>query len=582
MITELRIENFAIIPQLELRFKSGLIVFTGETGAGKSIILDAIEAVVGGKADANSIRAGSDRATVEATFRFPERNKLAIREVLAREELLDEEDFVTLTREIRREGRSTSRVNGHSASVNLMRELGAFLVDIHGQSEHLSLLNIKHHIDLLDRFANDEVERSTYQALYRTLQAVRKDLASLRQSEVDALRKTDLLTFQAGEIEAARLRVEEEEDLKQERSRLANAESLANLAQQAINLLDESSPEAPSASDQLGQVAQALTALSRIDESQQEISDQAQTLVEMVSDITRDLRSYLDKIEFNPKRLEQVEERLEVIHTLKRKYGGSIESVLAYAQDARHQLDLITHAGERLEELEKQEVDLLSEITLSASQLSIKRKQAAETLASSVERELAELNMSGARFSVQFTQQLDESGIPNENGEKVNADELGIDKVEFLIAPNPGEGLKPLVKIASGGETSRLMLALKNVLTQADNIHTLIFDEIDQGIGGRVGMTVGEKLWRLGRAHQVFVVTHLPQLAAFGDQHYRVRKQVYEGRTVTLVDPLSDEDRLEELAQMLGSLSEANRVAAQETLVLARQRASTLVTEAAS
>ncbi len=578
MITELRIENFAIIPQLELRFKSGLIVFTGETGAGKSIILDAIEAVVGGKADATSIRAGSDRATVEATFRFPERNKLAIREVLAREELLDDEDFVTLTREIRREGRSTSRVNGHSASLNLMRELGAFLVDIHGQSEHLSLLNIKHHIDLLDRFSDDEAERSAYLVVYRKLQAVRKDLVSLRQSEDDALRKTELFTFQAGEIDAARLHVEEEEDLKQERSRLANAESLANLAQQAINLLDESSQEAPSASDQLGQVAQALTALSRIDESQQDISDQAQTIAEMVSDISRDLRSYLDKIEFNPKRLEQVEERLEVIHNLKRKYGGSIESVLEYAQDARHQLDLITHAGERLEELEKQEVDLLSEITLAATQLSTKRKQAAEVLADAVERELADLNMSGARFSVQFTQQPDESGIPNENGEKVNADESGIDKAEFLIAPNPGEGLKPLVKIASGGETSRLMLALKNVLTQADNIHTLIFDEIDQGIGGRVGMTVGEKLWRLGRAHQVFVVTHLPQLAAFGDQHYRVRKQVHEGRTVTLVDPLTDESRLEELAQMLGSLSEANRVAAQETLVLARQRASQLVT----
>ena len=454
MITELRIENFAIIPQLELRFKSGLIVFTGETGAGKSIILDAIEAVVGGKADATSIRAGSDRATVEATFRFPERNKLAIREVLAREELLDDEDFVTLTREIRREGRSTSRVNGHSASLNLMRELGAFLVDIHGQSEHLSLLNIKHHIDLLDRFSDDEAERSAYLAVYRKLQAVRKDLVSLRQSEDDALRKTELFTFQAGEIDAARLHVEEEEDLKQERSRLANAESLANLAQQAINLLDESSQEAPSASDQLGQVAQALTALSRIDESQQDISDQAQTIAEMVSDISRDLRSYLDKIEFNPKRLEQVEERLEVIHNLKRKYGGSIESVLEYAQDARHQLDLITHAGERLEELEKQEVDLLSEITLAATQLSTKRKQAAEVLAAAVERELADLNMSGARFSVQFTQQPDENGIPNENGEKVNADESGIDKAEFLIAPNPGEGLKPLVKIASGGETS--------------------------------------------------------------------------------------------------------------------------------
>lgn len=577
MLTELRIENFAIIQQLELEFKPGLITFTGETGAGKSIILDAITAVVGGRTDSTMVRAGADRATVEATFRLSESNRAAIQEILSHEDLLDDPDYVTLSRELRREGRSTARINGRSVNVNLMREIGAYLIDIHGQSEHLSLLNVRQHIHLLDRYAGSDAALAKYRETYEQLAGLRRELSHLRQTEQDAERRTDLLSYQLQEIDSAGLKVDEEAELRQERERLANAENLASLAQQTLLLLDEGSPEEPSISDLLGQVVQAMTSLARIDTSQNTLSEQAQTIAELTSELTLDLRTYLDAIEFNPRRLEQTEERLDVIHKLQRKYGGSVESALAFAEKARQELDTIAHATERIAELEMQEEKILADLAKKGQALSQKRREAALSLQSSVERELNDLSMIGARFSVDFQYQPDPQGIQDETGERVAFDSTGFDHVEFLIAPNMGEGLKPLVKIASGGETSRLMLAIKNVLAQADDIPTLIFDEIDQGIGGRVGMVVGEKLWQLGRRHEVLCVTHLPQLAAFGDQHFQVRKLVRDGRTTTHVELLNDQARLEELALMLGSVNDANRVAARETLHMARRRAAELV-----
>jgi DNA repair protein RecN (Recombination protein N) len=576
MLTELHIENFAIIQKLDLDFSSGLITFTGETGAGKSIILDAIMAVIGGRADATNVRSGAERALVEATFKLPESNRQAITDILEREDLLDDPNYLTLGRELRREGRSTGRINGRAASIPLMREVGSYLVDIHGQSEHLSLLNVHSHIGLLDRFAKDDALLADYRKTFHELQTLRKELTSLRQMEQDAMRRTDLLNFQVQEIESAHLEAEEEETLRQERSRLANAENLSTLAQQALTLLDESTPETPALSDQVGQLEQALLSLSKIDSSQASLASEAETLADGIADLTRSMQSYLEQIEYNPRRLEQVEDRLALISNLKRKYGSSVDAILAFAAESRKQLETIAHASERIEELEQQESTLLASITAQAQALSSRRMQAAEALGKAVEAELADLNMAGARFSVDIRFQPDPGGLALENGQQVTFDENGVDQVEFLIAPNPGEGLKPLVKIASGGETSRLMLALKNVLAEADVIPTLIFDEIDQGIGGRVGFTVGEKLWRLGRNHQVLCVTHLPQLAAFGDSHFRVQKQVIDGRTVTQVEALDDRTRLDELALMLGGVSDANRNAALETLTLARRRAETI------
>jgi DNA repair protein RecN (Recombination protein N) len=339
-----------------------------------------------------------------------------------------------------------------------------------------------------------------------------------------------------------------------------------------LALLEEGSPEMPAITDLMGQLVQMLGSISRIDSSKADLQQQAAALEESLGEINIDLQDYQEGIEFNPRRLEQAEERLETIVTLKRKYGGSVEAALAFARDARQKLENFSHTGERLAELDSAEQGLLKTLAGQALALSQHRKQAAETLGLSVEVELNDLRMAGARFAVDLHCEPAAGGLELPDGQKVAFDDSGFDKVEFLIAPNPGEGLKPLVKIASGGETSRLMLALKNVLVSADAIPTLIFDEIDQGIGGRVGTTVGEKLWRLGRRHQVLCVTHLPQLAAFGDQHWGVRKLVENGRTLTQVERLENTARLDELAQMLGNVSDASRETAQEVLNLAHQR----------
>ena len=576
MLTELRIENFAIISRLELHFQPGLIAFTGETGAGKSIILDALAAVIGGKAETGMIRAGADRAVVEAHFSIPPQSKAALEEILEREDLLDEPGFLVLTREIRREGRSAARINGRTAGLSLVRELGSFLIDIHGQSEHLSLLNVNRHIHLLDRYANLGPALETYRAAYGRLLELRRELLKLRQSEKDAERRTDLLSYQLEEIDTAHLKAGEEIELRKERDRLANAENLATYAQRALAVIDDGTPEAPAAGDLLGQVVQLLASIAKIDPSLMALSEQSSSISELLNDLTLELRNYLDGIEFNPRRLEQVEERLDLYHKLQRKYGGSVEAVLAFAETARQELDTIAHATERIAELLKQEAERIAALAKQAAELSRLRKLAAEKLEKGVESELADLSMAGALFKVDFRTEADPQGLPLDGLETLAFDATGYDRVEFLIAPNPGEGLKPLVKIASGGETSRLMLALKNILAQADFVPTLIFDEIDQGIGGRIGGVIGEKLWQLGRRHEVLCVTHLPQLAAFGDQHYSVRKEIADGRTTTSVRALDDPSRLEELALMLGSLTEANRTAARETLTAARKRASQL------
>lgn len=572
MLTELHIENFAIIQDLELTFQPGLTTFTGETGAGKSIILDALMALLGGKADATLIRAGAERANVEGTFVISPASQDSVRALLEPEALLDDPELVTVAREMRQNGRSVARINGRSVSQSLLRELGGYLVDIHGQSEHLSLLNVRQHLHLLDRFANAQEALEVYHTTYRDLRRVQKDLAALHQAELDAASRTDLLEFQAGEIENANLSLEEEDDLRQERTRLANAEGLNSLCQEAVALIDDGTPETPAINDLAGQMVRALESLARIDPAQNELAEQAQTLSETLSDISRDLRGYMDTIEFNPRRLEQVEERLDLINRLKRKYGGSIEAVLEFARKARTDLDNIAHATERIAELEERERTLRGKLAQQALDLSKVRNEAAGALASAVEQELDDLSMAGAEFAVDIRREPSADGLVLGADEPVAFDENGVDRIEFLIAPNPGEGLKPLVKIASGGETSRLMLALKRVLTRADSIPTLVFDEIDQGIGGRVGSVVGEKLWQLGRDHQVLCVTHLPQLAAFGDQHYSVRKEVDGGRTTTRVEVLNGTNRLVELAQMLGAVTDANLNSARETLENARSR----------
>ncbi len=571
MLTELHIQNFAIIDKLDLRFGSGLIILTGETGAGKSIILDAVVMLIGGKADTTFVRSESDAAFVEGVFQLKGPEREAVHEILNREELMDNPDYVVLMREVRKEGRSVARINGRTVNVGLLKELGALLIDIHGQAEHLSLLDPRAHLGLLDRYADVSKPLNDYRQTYHSLQTLRHELNDLRKAQADADRRIEMLTYQVEEIEDAKLKVGEDEELRKERDRLANAESLAQNAQEALAILEEGSPETPAATDLIGQAAQALAALAKIDAGQSDLANQAEVMLDTLSDVIHELRNYLEEIEFNPKRLEDVEERLDLIHSLTRKYGGNIPAVISYGADSKKQLETITGAADRIAELEMQEAKMLEKLSKQGNTLSEKRKSAATTMGKGIEIELDDLRMASAQFGVDFQTKPDPNGIPLADGTRIAFDQNGIDRVEFLVAPNPGEGLKPLAKIASGGETSRLMLGLKNVMARADEVPSLIFDEIDQGIGGRVGMVVGHKLWNLSRSHQVFCVTHLPQLAVFGDQHYQVQKLVDKGRTLTRVEPLEGEARLLELSQMLGEVGEGTLRSAHELVQTARQ-----------
>jgi DNA repair protein RecN (Recombination protein N) len=525
-----------------------------------------VEMLLGGRAEATLIRSGSEHASVEGLFSItlPIHNQVA--SILSREDLLDDPNHLTLAREIRLEGRNVARVNGRSVSLSILRELGEALVDIHGQSEHLSLLRPSQHLRLLDDFSGVSTQLTAYQNLYQRLKNIHKEINSLEEDERESNRRREMLSFQIKEIETAHLHQGEDDELISDRERLSNAESLSTLAQEARLLLDSDSPETSSVIDLLGQVVAKLNNLSRIDISQVEIAARVQTLFDDLEDISRNLNQYLDNVEFNPKKLDQVEERLALIHSLKKKYGDTIEMIQKYEQTANSELYRITNAREHIQELVKEQEELQIQLREIGQVLSERRHEQADKLCQAIESELADLHMSDTQFKVDFTYQDNPNGLLLKNGRKVAIYYDGLEQVEFLIAPNPGEGFKPLAKIASGGETSRLMLALKNVLVSADHVPSLIFDEIDQGIGGRVGGIVGQKLWNLGKQHQVLCVTHLPQLAAYGEQHYHVHKEIQEGRTLTHIERLEGDKRINELAQMLGGISSGTLQSARELI----------------
>lgn len=564
MLRELHIQNFAIITDLTLKFKPGLVVLTGETGAGKSIILDALSAVLGTRVDSGLVRAGSNQAFIEAVFELDDATLDTLKPLLEQEGLLDEERFLTLSREIRMEGRSIARVNGRSVNLSIQSEIGAALVDVHGQSEHLSLLKVKSHRQLLDRFAGNSTLLQDYQKHYRIWSDLKDELLELERVQSSAEERADILRYQIGQIEAAKLKPNEEENLLKERMRLANAETLSRYAQSALQTLDETSPDTNSVTDLLGSVSHDLASLAKIDPQMQTLADQAETALSSLTDVAYELRHYSEQIEFNPARLDQIELRIDLINSLKKKHGGSIETVLKFLASAQEELSKIEGVEGQIKEVSQKLRQVKETLAIAAQELSESRQQAANKMRAQMEEQLSLLEMKKTRLKVLIDQQEDVLGLPIKNG--IAFDLTGMDKVELLIETNPGEGFKPLAKIASGGETSRLMLALKEVLAEADQISTLVFDEIDSGIGGRVGMTVGSMLWQLGRHHQVMCVTHLPQLAAFGDQHFKVDKKNLDNRTITQVQEVTGERRVTELAEMLGSPGEQSVQTARELL----------------
>ncbi len=569
MLAELNISNFAIIHELRLDFAPGFNVLTGETGAGKSIIVDALSLVLGERASEEMVRSDASVARVEAIFSLDDPPE-SLLQFLQESGIECDDGTLILSREVVRGGRSTPRINSRAVPLHVLEQVGEWLVDIHGQSEHLSLKQTRTHVDYLDRFANLWELRARVAAKAQQIAEVRRELESLMRDERELARRVDLLTFQVEEISTAQLRVGEEETLKQERVRLANAEKLAQHADEAFNVLREGDDDRASALDLLGDLKHALAQLAKLDPSLNVLQQQVDDAVATLDDLASTLRDYRENVEFNPVRLSQVEDRLQLIFNLKRKYGDSIESILAFGERAAAELDTITHSGERIAELREREARLLQELAKLVSELSAKRKAAAQTLAAGIERELEDLRMARAKFVVDFQRQEDAQGVPLE-GKRYAFNATGSDRVEFLVSANPGEPPKPLAKVASGGETARLMLALKSVLSAADEVPTLIFDEIDVGIGGRVGAIVGRKLWNLTtgntrHSHQVICITHLPQIAAFGDAHYRVDKVIANERATTAVHVVQGEERVEELAQMLGAVGEAGEQSAAEIL----------------
>ena len=610
-LAELQIRDFAIIDRLQLRFHSGLNILTGETGAGKSIIVDAIGLLLGDRASAEMVRAGADRAEVEAVFQLeagkpasePESLQSApdgppaaddIHSLLEAQGLDDPDapERLILSREVRRSGRNFCRINGRTVSRQLLSEMAALLVDIHGQGEHLNLLRPRTHADLLDRYGGLLPLRGRVSHKAHQVQQTRRELERLRTDARTIAQRLDLLSFQVEEITAAALEAGEEQELEVERKRLSNAETLLQLANGAATLLNEGEAGMPAVIDGLSEAAGRVEQLARIDDGMADAAVTGQGLLEELSDLARALQGYADGLEFNPQRLVEVEERLALIGNLQRKYGDTTAEILAFAAAAQTELDELSNWEAQTAALEAEEEKLLREIGALGAELSQARLTAGEQMARQVEAELAQLSMGRARFAVSAEMEDQEDGAWLPDGRRVAYDSRGLDRVEFLISANPGEPVKPMARVASGGETARLMLALKGALTQADRTPILIFDEIDQGIGGRVGAVVGEKLWNLtgqeprpGAAandeapdkpngsplrHQVLCITHLPQLAAFADLHLTVRKRAYESdgqlRTGTDVLPVEGPARIEELTQMLGAVSDAGRQSVVEML----------------
>lgn len=554
MLTELHITNFALVDDLRVEVGEGFNVLTGETGAGKSIIVDAMSAALGERTGSEVIRTGAEKCVVEAVFDAsgsPEAIQAA-----SDYGFEPEDGLLILSREITRAGRSQGRINGRPTTASVLREITSRLVDIHGQHEHQSLLSVPLHIDIFDSWCGGEVMalREEARAVHGELSALRSERERLQTNERERARLLDLYKFQAEEIDVAKLSPGEEEDLAQERNRLANAEKLFEVASEVATALGSET----GAVDSLSTASAAAERIAQMDPSMSEMLETLNTALISAQEALLAVRDYQDEIEANPTRLEQIEDRLDLIRALKRKYGDTIDDILRYSADLAGKIDELAHSEERSQELDARIEDLAAKLRDVSGRLTSLRKKAAPAFEKAVEGELADLAMEKTRFEVSIQ--------PTEPGPN------GADSVEFLISPNPGEPVKPLAKIASGGELSRIMLALKSVAKRAE-VPTLVFDEIDTGIGGRTAQVLGDKLASLARKCQVMCVTHLPQVASKAGRHLSVDKAVEGGRSYVKVKALEGEDRVNELARMLGA-EEGSGIAAQharEMLSLANQ-----------
>jgi len=548
VLKELRITNFAIIDELHVHFSQGLHVFTGETGAGKSIIIEALSLALGGRASAEMIRSGEDTATIEAAFDLAGHGGVI---ELARAHGIDIDGEELLIKRAISASRNRVYVNGTLSTVSVLALLGAKLVEIHGQYEQQTLLHPEHQLNIFDSYAGVLELRHTLERQFYYLQGLRKRLTELTAQADERVRRQQLLQFQLQEIDQAQLRSGEEEELKGERHVLMHTEKLLQITQGSSELLYAGEDTVV---ERLGRVLASLDEVSAIDPVLKPITEDLRAALYQMEEAGRTLGDYASRVEFDPVRLAEIEDRLAELSTLKRKYGATVDDILTYREDLGKELASLQHQADNIATLHAEIGATERQVREQALDLSQRRLAVGETLAQAVERELQALSMSAARFVITFRRTPDPAGFITVDGVPVQLTPVGIESVEFLFNSNPGEEPRPLAKIASGGEVSRVMLALKSILAAVEQVPTLVFDEVDSGIGGGVAEVVGRKLKALTNTSQVFCITHLPQVASRGDIHFLIEKQVVVGRTVTTVRPLTQRERVDEIARMSGGL----------------------------
>lgn len=537
MLMELSIKNFAIISSLTIPFEKGLTVLTGETGAGKSIIIDAIGLLLGGRGSAEFVRYGEKRAEIEGLFLLDDNHP-----VLSKLESLGievEEGMLVLRRDMTDSGKSICRMNGKLMTIGTLREVGQSLIDVHGQHEHQALMRTEEHLELLDGFGGEDFKKalSEYRKLYEQINKINKRIAELDQNAQEIAQKTDLYTYQLGEITQANLIPQEDVQLMADRRKLANGEKLfESLTRSYEHLYGENK-----GLDYLNGMLSHLESAASIDEELKPLYEQVSSSYYLFEEASYSIREALDQVEFNPDALEQIELRLAEIDKLKRKYGNSVESILDYSHTLEEELEEMEHKDERVSELKQKQQTLMEDLEVEADAISDMRKQIAGQLKQAIKVQLQSLYMEKTTFHVQ----IDRTNEYQKNGQ---------DRIEFHLSTNPGEPLKPLAKVASGGEISRIMLALKSIFSSKQGITSVIFDEVDTGVSGRVAQAIAEKIQVIARGSQVLCITHLPQVAAMADHHLFIVKEENQDRVKTKVMPLSEEHKVEELARMLSGV----------------------------
>ncbi|MDR0267031.1 DNA repair protein RecN [Paenibacillus sp.] len=570
MLMTLSIRNLAVIEAVDVSFHAGFHVLSGETGAGKSIVIDALGLIAGGRGSAELIRYGCDKAEIEAMFELqqthPVWNSLEQIGIKA-----DPEEHLIIRREVNCQGKSTSRINGQLVNLTMLREIGEQLINIHGQHEHQNLMRADRHLHLLDTYGESIIGpiKRLYQEKYVSFSKVEKEYRELMNNSQKTYQMLDLYRFQLEEISAASLKSGEDEWLLEERVKLSHSEKMMDSVSGAYDLIY--------GQQGLGTISTAVSRLEDVaqyDEKElKPILEQLQSAYYQLEDAAFQLRDYRDDIEFNPERLNEVEERLDLIASLRRKYGESVDEILAYHNTIFQETNALENKDERLEELKTRRDEMLMDLIAAAQELSEARQLCAADLAGQVEKELKDLHMERTSLEVRLDRIEDAKGAEID-GRRIKLNRQGIDTAEFMISPNPGEPLRPLSKIASGGELSRMMLAMKSIFARHDRIPVLIFDEVDTGVSGRAAQSIAEKLDKLAGNCQVFSITHLPQVACTADYQYLIEKSIEGERTMTRVEELSNDGRVEELARMLGGveITEKTRHHAQEMLKLAGER----------